>query len=138
MTLRDLKNISGYKIFETVVEMIQPPLFFILSVLIHVCRPIYTYDSTLPESFWMVYCQSHQPWGPSLIPYSRPSTDPSDPSPPSLYKPRASSLRPQGTGISVWNTQQDHWDPLRARQAELVKAIKALEVCIKTLLSLSG
>ena len=53
----------------------------------------------------------------------------------SLYRPRASSLRPQGTGISVWNTQQDHWDPLRARQAELVQAIKVLEVCIKTLLS---
>lgn len=53
----------------------------------------------------------------------------------SLCRPRASSLRPQGTGISVWNTQQDHCDPLRARPAELVQAIKVLEVCIKTLLS---
>lgn len=53
----------------------------------------------------------------------------------SLCRPRASSLRPQGTGISVWNTQQDRWDPLRASQAELVRAIMVLEMCIKTLLS---
>lgn len=32
--------------------------------------------------------------------------------------------RPRGMRTSVWNTQQDHWDPLRTRQVELVEAIK--------------
>ncbi|CAB1422716.1 unnamed protein product [Pleuronectes platessa] len=45
----------------------------------------------------------------------------------SLRRPGASSLRPQGTGICVWNTQQDHWDPLRASRAELVRAIMVPE-----------
>lgn len=35
---------------------------------------------------------------------------------PSLYRPRVSSLRPQGTGLSVWNlskTTETHWGPGR-------------------------
>lgn len=49
----------------------------------------------------------------------------------SSFRPGRSSLKPQGTGISVWSTQQEHRDPRTARQAELVRPITLLEVSIK-------
>lgn len=45
---------------------------------------------------------------------------------------------PQGMGTSVWNTQQDHRDPLRTRQSELDKAVKVLEMSVETFLSVRG
>lgn len=45
---------------------------------------------------------------------------------------------PQGTGTSVWNTQQDHGDPLRTRQSELDKALKVLEMFAETFWNIRG
>lgn len=67
------------------------------------------------------------PRGPCSVPYSQPSADPSDlPVGPQPLQTWGIQSRPQGTGTSVWNTQQDHWDLLWARLAELVKAIMVL------------
>lgn len=45
---------------------------------------------------------------------------------------------PQGTGTSVWNTQQDHRDPLRTRQSKLDRAVKVLGMSSKTFSSVKG
>lgn len=45
---------------------------------------------------------------------------------------------PQGTGTSVWNTQQDHRDPLRTRQSELDKVVKDFGMSVETFWSVRG